>query len=371
MEEDIIFLEATSIKTNNQNDNLNNSSSTASTRRQTRRFLSLQYIGIFCLFCLGQVVFNVVITSRSMGFTISTEDSSKLLHNLFTNRQQEQEERQQYIQSAKPIRYDIVKEDDYIYNKRLDLGWDSSPIVLEDFKLIFFTIPKVGCTIWKQLFRRMEGDRDWYKQDWWDKMLPHNPETNGLKYLYDFPIERASVMMTSPEWSRAIMVRDPKIRLLTTYIDKVVEHNGDHIANRCCPWDSQRWCVNDVKNNISNFLQLCQTCADEHWRPQNDRVDAKYWPYMTHILHLETAARDAKSLLKRVGAWEHYGKHGWGPTNNESIFETHHHNKNRHSPEKLWTYLTPELELKIEYVYHNDYTNPLFQFSKGKCLTCA
>ena len=32
-----------------------------------------------------------------------------------------------------------------------------NPIVLEEYRLIFFTIPKVACSEWKQLFRRMMG----------------------------------------------------------------------------------------------------------------------------------------------------------------------------------------------------------------------
>jgi hypothetical protein len=36
-----------------------------------------------------------------------------------------------------------------------------APIVVKKYKLLFFTIPEVGCTVWKQLFRRVAGYADW------------------------------------------------------------------------------------------------------------------------------------------------------------------------------------------------------------------
>lgn len=113
------------------------------------------------------------------------------------------------IPKRKPfIQKDFVRAGDYIYYQ--DENWDTSPIVIESHKLLFFTIPKVGCTIWKQLFRRMMNYSDWTSQDY-DTHQPHNPEINGLKYLYSYTLEEASIMMTSPDWTRAMMVRDPKL----------------------------------------------------------------------------------------------------------------------------------------------------------------
>jgi hypothetical protein len=51
-----------------------------------------------------------------------------------------------------------VKKRDFIYNAKIG---NSSPIVIEKYKLIFFTIQKTGCTVWKQLSRRMMGLEDW------------------------------------------------------------------------------------------------------------------------------------------------------------------------------------------------------------------
>jgi hypothetical protein len=74
------------------------------------------------------------------------------------------------------------------------------------WKIIYFTSAKVGCTVWKQLFRRMMGYNNWSKQGGED-LLPWNPATNGLTYLRHFNISEATRIMTDPGWVQAIFVR--------------------------------------------------------------------------------------------------------------------------------------------------------------------
>lgn len=88
--------------------------------------------------------------------------------------------------------------------------WDGAPIVVEKYNLIFFTVPKAAGGKWKQAFRRMEGFQDWNR---WGgpNGLPHDPDKNGLKYLYDYSAEKASEMMKNESWTRAIFLRNPKV----------------------------------------------------------------------------------------------------------------------------------------------------------------
>jgi hypothetical protein len=55
-------------------------------------------------------------------------------------------------------------------------------------------------------------------------------------------------------------------------------------------------------------------------------MEAKYWPYINFVGHLEAAAADAERLIRRVGGdecWKKYGATGWGNDNckNCSIFQ--------------------------------------------------
>lgn len=73
----------------------------------------------------------------------------------------------------------LVDPDDYVYKRNMD-HYDAAPIVVPEYKLLFFSVPKVACTTFKLLFRRMKGISNWAKQDA-DLVLPHNPEHNGLR----------------------------------------------------------------------------------------------------------------------------------------------------------------------------------------------
>jgi Sulfotransferase family len=256
---------------------------------------------------------------------------------------------------------------DHIYYRDHDISWDSSPIVIESHKLIFFTIPKVGCTVWKQLFRRMMGHADWSSQDD-QRGLPHNPATNGLVYLSDLDLDRANHIMKSPDWTRAIMVRDPKQRLLSAFLDKSVRNFHQHIIDRCCPLDQS--CVPDAQT-MPGFLRLCRRCADDHWRPQNDRVDDKFWPYMDVVLHVEQAANDAEQLLRRINAYDEYGASGWGQTGTSTIFQRGDGGVHSNFVEwQVWKWYTPAIEEQVVQFYQQDYDHPLFQFDPTTCLTC-
>jgi hypothetical protein len=255
----------------------------------------------------------------------------------------------------------LVQPEDYVYLRN---DWDAAPIVIEKYKLIFFTVPKAGCTVWKLLFRRIMGYADWQTVDW-NTMLPHHPERNGLKYLYDYSMEEASAMLTSSQYTKAIFVRDPKERLLSAYLDKALRNNGDYVRARCCYLYGK--CVPHAQESLEGFLNLTASCDDIHWRPQGKRMESKYWPYLNFVGHLETAQADAKRLLQslrdvdgKTTAWNLYGSSGWGTFGNQSMFEScdgREHDTNADSQVKAY-YTSLSFEQRVEQFYQSDYTNP-------------
>lgn len=252
----------------------------------------------------------------------------------------------------------LVDYGDYIYSKG---SWDAAPVVIEEFKLVFFTSAKVGCTVWKQLFRRMMGIADW-KAEQTPDLLPWNSELNGLKYLYDFDRETASAMMTSPEWTRAIFVRDPKERFLSAYLDKAFHKT--FVDKHCCPF--KMTCAAEARKSAKHFLELIKTCENPHWMPQSSRMEEKFWPYIDFVGNMAHVGVDGERLLRRIGAWETYGASGWGPTGNNSVFQSQEGGAGRaHATgahQKLKQYISQELEAELDSFYRKDYSSPYLGF---------
>jgi len=111
-------------------------------------------------------------------------------------------------------------------------SWDNSPIVIEEYKLLFFTTPKIGSTVFKQLFRRMMKLEDWDIND--GLQIPHSPKVNGLQYLFQYDMETIRTILTDPTWTRAIFTRDPMERVLSAYLDKGRQDYGFYIKRHCC-----------------------------------------------------------------------------------------------------------------------------------------
>jgi hypothetical protein len=262
---------------------------------------------------------------------------------------------------------------DKIMIKDLEKDWDNSPIVIAKYKLLFFTIPKVSCTLWKQLFRRIQGLDDWKSQNY-TLYLPHNPEHNGLTYLNEFNTSYAKQIFQDPTWTKAIFVRDPKERFLSAFLDKVVSNYGVHIRDKCCAKkgernlcfenESCRQCVKDALT-IPGFLKKMETCHDAHWDAISNRMEPKYWKYINFVGKMKTLARDGQRLLEKLGAWEPFASTGWGPDSNSSMFDRKTMKDQSHttdSKSKVWQYYTPAMERLVEEHYEEDYR--LFQFPK-------
>lgn len=272
-------------------------------------------------------------------------------------------------QHSFPMSSSLVKYGDKIYTKSPG-DWERSPIVLPAYRLVIFTSAKVGCTVLKMLARRMSGYVTPKTTSRFMLNLVHNPEQNGLTYLYHLNIHAANEVMTSPNWTRAIFVRDPKARFLSAYLDKARSIPG-FLNHVCCP--TKKDCEKPALPTLTTFFRLASKCMNDHWVPQTQKMEAKYWKYINFIGHIENAQHDAEILLRKVGmgAWEEFGKTGWGAERNAPIFSdnnknatgTHHATK---AYMKLLEFYTPEVESLVEQFYAGDYNNPVLHLEKSK-----
>lgn len=153
-----------------------------------------------------------------------------------------------------------------------------------------------------------------------------------------------------------------------------------YYTNHACCRETMN-CVNQYNTTLSDFFQIARTnCANNtHWVPQSQRMEAKYWPYINFVGHMETIATDAERLLLHVGAWEDYGAWGWGDDddgNNRSressrggaIFGGQQGGQgSQHATNaltKLRQYYTPTLEAQVDEFYANDYQTPTLELKR-------
>jgi hypothetical protein len=263
-----------------------------------------------------------------------------------------------HIETEKP--FVEVQPNDFIYSRS---GWNSAPVVIHSHKLIFFTVQKVGCTVWKQLMRRMMGYPDWREKD------PANPKNNGLRYLYHYNLTEATRLMNSPHYTRAIFVRDPKEKFLSAFIDKAYRGMGGYAMRICgCrPEERQADCRGRLQR-FAGFVEETRTCYDSHWGPQSERMETKYLSTLDFVGHFDTIEEDTVRLLQQIGAYEAFGALGWGKYGNESIYHstgtvTHASGK---TASLLATHYTLALEEEIDERFANDYNVPQFGLSKKK-----
>jgi Sulfotransferase family len=250
--------------------------------------------------------------------------------------------------------YIPLQDDDFVF---LDTDVQSSPIVIESHKLIFFPVPKVADIMFMMLLRRMTGFENW-------KSLNVDPRDDGLVRLSDYSIEQATEMITSPEYTRATFLRDPKDRFLSTYLDLVLNRNTS-IEQLCCRKDDK--CFHKYHATIRDFATtLIWNCHDKHWIPMSRWIDPRFIPTLNFVGHLETVQTDARALLEHVGAWEEFGAFGWGPHGDEAMFESmdpladwtaSDYAGSWHLMSKLFT---PSIESILELYYREDYNTHEF-----------
>lgn len=196
----------------------------------------------------------------------------------------------------------------------------------------------------------------------------------GLKTLQDYSLEEATQLMNDPTYIRAIFVRDPKERFLSAYLDKVI--NTDYFFYYCCHRRRRKKHVEECHNQsrtMEGFLELTdKQCPNSHWGPLSKRMDPKYLPLLDFVGHLENAARDAKILLEEIGAWETYGRTGWGLHGNESIFATRSYVQHKTSNQtndyqsRMSKHYTPETEALVEKRFAQDYAIPVYNLTMKK-----
>ena len=108
----------------------------------------------------------------------------------------------------------------------------------------------------------------------------HNPKTNDLSILKYYPRDEAQAMMNDDEWTKAVFVREPKERILSSFLNKYVKDGYKYFKDKCCAIieseEREKECFDNValgrwsrekERDFSYFLSLTDECIDPHWVP--------------------------------------------------------------------------------------------------------
>jgi hypothetical protein len=219
------------------------------------------------------------------------------------------------------------------------------------------------------MFMRMNGNPDWCViRD------PHAPEKNKVKTLTDYPPEIATALMTSPAWTKAAILREPKERVLSAFLDKAGNEDTRYVG-RCCKKlpdkNLEKQCV-DNRKKFGSFLHFVteypKQCFDVHWEPQVAKIDSKWWPYIDVIGYQNNLHEDSKRILKmlyskncdegeghhQLSAWDRYGITGWGAPGDgcenrtHAFLEENTASHKRDAGSHLLEWYTAELEKLVE-----------------------
>ncbi|CAC5423380.1 CHST9 [Mytilus coruscus] len=157
----------------------------------------------------------------------------------------------------------------------------SSPIVVTKYKLIFFWNEKSGCTYWKSLLQFIQGLHN---------KEVHDPRRNGLTNLMQFKDNEITDMMFNEAWTKAVFVREPRERILSSFLEKGL--------NNACMMDI---CRRPAVKSFSEFLTLIKHCKDVHWSSQVKLP--RYLYKNTMIGRMPDIYTFTEKLLTKIGAW--------------------------------------------------------------------
>ena len=226
----------------------------------------------------------------------------------------------------------------------------SSFIVLEKYKLVYCSVPKVACTVWKRILANLEGIKI--------NSSVHQETKGKLKLLSDYTTEdRAKILKT---YKKFTFVRDPFERLLSAYKD--------------CFWGkfkrSQKFWKNyrkeirkllakssglDIDVNVDNttfehfatYLVLRWReggLFQEHWREQYKLCHPCQIQF-DYVGHYETLQDDAEFVLSKTKLDDKVFFPEWKPTNTSALMKNYYSTLSLLRIRQLWDIYKKDFEL--------------------------
>lgn len=168
---------------------------------------------------------------------------------------------------------------------------------------------KNGCTFWKALFMRMEGNELWNDPN---EDVRHNPSKTNLDKLQTWDVFK------KPDSHTIMLVRNPVARVLSAFLDKQADTSGYyHELMKPFPRTPEGFekFINTVSPRVRGHF------ADGHWRRQMDTCGLSEGATWDFYLKVECRALWGPALFNRfkLNRWT---DSGWGSDGRQPFIPT-------------------------------------------------
>ena len=193
------------------------------------------------------------------------------------------------------------------YDINHDIGYKS---------FVFCPIPKNGCSAWKQVLRRIKGEKFYLADDYWSL----HSQDNNLEQdrIHRFGVNGANKILYDKNIIHAVFIRDSIERCLSAFLDKCIQAH----------WSNKYWCIprSDPNNSITHkiythfdlFIDSIVNkpqihALDFHWLPQNFVCDLYKTVGRYHIYYTKDTNARYQFLFDIGGnkTWNKIGANGW------------------------------------------------------------
>lgn len=149
--------------------------------------------------------------------------------------------------------------------------------------------------------------------------LPYPQQLNiwyGHNNTNNHNINNNNNQNTSRNWTKMVVIREPKERLLSAYIDKIentkkkMDTPSIIFPEFIALLESSNITNIALRGSKKKITTGVTWYTDPHWRPQAWTCGiSEQLPTIDYISTMEYIARDTKSILQRVHLWDTYGQH--------------------------------------------------------------
>jgi hypothetical protein len=208
-------------------------------------------------------------------------------------------------------------------------------------KYVYIEVPKAGCGTMKATLGALEGGRlnETHAQRFIDK--PHNGVKSGAHVRpYQLPSDLLEEALTSKEFNRFTVVRDPGPRVLSGYLEKIQQglRQSDEISEAL---DGKPAADISFEEFLSVIALKDSRDQDPHWRRQADHIGLGIIEF-NKIIHLENL-NDSWDLVAQL-------------TRTPDLDGQYYCKTSTKAASKVDQYRTPETDSLIREIYSRDFT---------------